>query len=278
MWVQRLAELAEGIEIVDTHVHARSRKRRFNAYFPGEDGDGQRDEVEVRRELLAQFGVQAAFLMPDCHHNGSVTGVQEANDEVQRQVGISDELRVGMLTVPLEDADESVAELERAYRNGLRGLTLHHRFAAKTVDTPVMWPLLEAVRANPMPVFVHCLYESGFEAPWRLERLAADFPDLTFIALMGMMTPTAAMWVVHIAERYPNIVFETAGLTVSGGVMIRAMCERVGAGRLVYGSDLSVNPQSYYFPGPLFEILASPIGDDDKRAILGENAMRLFSR
>jgi predicted TIM-barrel fold metal-dependent hydrolase len=201
--------------------------------------------------------------------------VRAANDEVVRLVAASDVLRAGIATVPLLNPDESIAELERAFASGLQGLTLHHRFAGKPLDTPIMWPILESLPPG-TPVFVHCLYESAFEATWRLERLARDFPGLTFVALMGMMSPTGAQWAVHTAEHYPNILFEVGSMTASGGLWVSAICERLGADRIVYGSDLYVDPPSYFFPGVLYELLALPLPLGDKRAILGGNAMRLL--
>src|SRR5207249_4467381 len=80
--------------------------------------------------------------------------------------------------------DRSLAELERIkHELGLEGVVWHNRFQGVAVDHPYMRPLLKKVSELGLVPFIHTNAESNMEAAWRLERLAHEFPELTFVAL-----------------------------------------------------------------------------------------------
>ena len=112
------------------------------------------------------------------------------------------------------------------------------------------------------------------EAVWRLERLAREFPQLTFVAMDALTTNTNSQLVLDIAKRTPNILFDTAH--VRGPAYVRQFVEAVGSHRLIFGSLFYSYPASYEHCVALDEIKAAKISDEDKANILALNAKNLF--
>jgi predicted TIM-barrel fold metal-dependent hydrolase len=112
------------------------------------------------------------------------------------------------------------------------------------------------------------------EAVWRLERLAREFPELTFVSLDALTTNTNSQLVLDIAKRTPNILFDTAH--VRGSNYVRQFVETVGSQRLVFGSLFYSYPASYEHSATLEEVKAAKISDEDLANILSRNAKQLF--
>lgn len=275
-FVAELAALAESVHVIDAHQHVGSWRSFSSLLSTPSEGMTAETEARLREVASLRFAVNEVCLMPSVHHDGSAAEVRKANDDVLKQLSLSKLVTIGMFTLPLGNAEAAVAELQRCLGLGLRALTLHPRFAGKVLDHPVMWPILEALRGKGIPVFMHCLAESTLEALWRLERLAEAFPEIVFVAADALSSPSAAQWAIHVGRHRPNILFDTAVLCPLPTI-IQTLCEQLGSNRLVYGSDLYVDPPIYFFPAALYEILATPVSLDDKRLILGGNIKRLFA-
>ena len=71
-------------------------------------------------------------------------------------------------------------------------------------------------------------------------------------------------------ERWPHLYLETSRLAQFRGV--ETVVRAVGAQRLLFGTDAPARP----IQAPLNAMLTADIDADDKRAILGGNASRLF--
>jgi predicted TIM-barrel fold metal-dependent hydrolase len=142
------------------------------------------------------------------------------------------------------------------------------------IDHQLMRPLLRKVSDLGLVPYVHTNAESNMEAVWRLERLAVEFPELTFVAMDALTTNVNSQLVLDIAKRTPNILFDTAHVRSSG--YIRQFVEQVGSHRLVFGSLFYSYPASYERCATLEEVKAAQIGEEDRAKILSLNARRLF--
>jgi predicted TIM-barrel fold metal-dependent hydrolase len=134
--------------------------------------------------------------------------------------------------------------------------------------------LLKKVSELKLVPLIHTNAESNLEAVWRLERLALEFPELTFVSMDALTTNTNSQLALDIAKRTPNILFDTAH--VRGAAYIRHFVEAVGSHRLIFGSLFYSHPASYEHCHTLAEIQAAQISDEDKASILALNAKRLF--
>jgi len=175
---------------------------------------------------------------------------------------------------PLHGA-RSLNELERMkHELRLDGVVWHSRFQGVAVDHQLMRPLLKKVRELGLVPLVHTNAESNLEAIWRLERLASEFPDLTFVSMDALTTNTNSQLALDIAKRTKNILFECAH--VRGPAYVKNFVEAVGSERMIFGSLFYSTPPSYEHCGTLEEIKAAKISDGDKANILALNAKRLF--
>lgn len=157
----------------------------------------------------------------------------------------------------------------------LNGVVWHSRFQGVAVDHALMRPLLKKVGELGLVPLIHTNAESNLEAVWRLERLALEFPELTFVSMDALTTNTNSQLALDIAKRTKNILFDTAH--VRGPAYVRQFVEAVGSHRLIFGSLFYSYPASYEHCATLDEIKASKIGDADKANILALNAKRLFN-
>ncbi|HWP59100.1 MAG TPA: amidohydrolase family protein [Candidatus Acidoferrales bacterium] len=175
---------------------------------------------------------------------------------------------------PLHGA-RSLGELERIKHDlHLHGVVWHNRFQGVAVDHQLMRPLLEKVAELGLVPLIHTNAESNMEAVWRLERLARQFPELTFVAMDALTTNVNSQLALDIAKRTPNILFDTAHVRSSG--YIRHFVETVGSHRLVFGSLFYSYPPSYERCATLEEVKAARISDPDLANILSLNAKKLF--
>jgi predicted TIM-barrel fold metal-dependent hydrolase len=175
---------------------------------------------------------------------------------------------------PLHGA-RSLDELERIkHELHLDGVVWHNRFQGVPVDHSLMRPLLKKVSELGLVPLVHTNAESNMEAVWRLERLALEFPEVTFVSMDALTTNVNSQLALDIAKRTPNILFDTAH--VRGSRTIRQFVESVGSDRLVFGSLFYSHPASYEHCATLGEIKEAKLRDDDQENIFSRNAKRLF--
>jgi uncharacterized protein len=169
----------------------------------------------------------------------------------------------------------SLSELERMkHELHLDGVVWHNRFQGVAIDHQLMRPLLKKVSELGLLPIIHTNAESNMEAVWRLERLAREFPELTFVSLDALTTNTNSQLVLDIAKRTPNILFDTAHVRSSN--YVRQFVEAVGSHRLVFGSLFYSHPASYEHSATLEEVKAAKISNEDLANILSRNAKKLF--
>src|SRR5215475_9818072 len=175
---------------------------------------------------------------------------------------------------PLHGA-RSLGELERMkHELHLAGVVWHNRFQGVAVDHPLMRPLLKKVSELGLVPLIHTNAESNLEAVWRLERLALEFPELSFVSMDALTTNTNSQLALDIAKRTKNILFDTAHVRGSG--YVRQFVEAVGSHRLVFGSLFYSYPASYERCATLEEVKGAQISAADMDNILVLNAKRLF--
>ncbi len=155
----------------------------------------------------------------------------------------------------------ALVELERCRAAGSRGLKLHASFDCMAFTAPEFGEIWEFCRNFRWPVIVHGI----------TPELAASNPGVNFIG---------AHTIEYIQNRErlqafgacPNFYFCTSATFCQMGAVAR-LVELFGAGRVIFGSDYSLNSITIR----LGEVLAGRICDDDARRILGGNIRRLLA-
>ena len=171
---------------------------------------------------------------------------------------------------------------------GAKGLKIHPSIQEFHPNDPKMQEVYAYCDAHAIPVVFHC----GFVSRVYLN----DYADLAMMLpvidayrhlpiVLTHMAEGNADDVFRIAEQYPHVRFDTS-IAISGKLCFKrlhdlcwqddafvvAVIRRVGAERFVFGSD-------YPFGSPIHDVtrfLRMPLTDDEKRLIVGGNALELF--
>jgi predicted TIM-barrel fold metal-dependent hydrolase len=132
------------------------------------------------------------------------------------------------------------------------------------LDAPEYRPALRALAELGWPLLVHTERPGDATAACRV---AASFPELPLI-LAHSTRETA-----RVCRDYPSIHFDFARSNADRQTIdLEGMVALVGAGRILFGTD-----------GPLINpawtvglVESTALGEAERRAIYGENALRLF--
>lgn len=157
------------------------------------------------------------------------------------------------------------SELERCFLNPVfKGVKVYQ--VGTRYDHPLFDDVWAFARERGVPVLAHTW---GGEVTG-LDKAAEKNPEVPFLAGHAG-SGFAYQPYVDIAARVPNFYLD---LTYSREHtnMIEHFVERAGAGRVVWGSDAP----TFSLSQQLGKVLFARIPDEDKRAILGGTARRLF--
>jgi uncharacterized protein len=197
---------------------------------------------------------------------------------------------LGFAAVQPAAGQAAVDALERALDSGLCGVgELLPRAQGFGLDDPLWRRVVAAAAARQVPITLHATdpeagAAAGPETPLEgYVRLAREHPKATFIL---------AHWGGGLAFRSSgagepplpaNLFFDTAAspLLYDAGVFRRAV-ERVGAEKILYGSDYPLTlyprgPRSRGFEPFLDEIAGAGLDAGERAAILGQNIRRLLA-
>jgi len=240
--------------------------------YVGESIFGTSTTVPELLDHLDAAGVDravAAPAKPPGYHLGP------ANDALAEAVAGAGGRLLGLARVDPLLGDAAAAELERALDElGLAGLFLHpweetFRVADARVDAVVA-----VAAARGVPVVVAAGY------PWLSEglqvgELAARFPGTTFVATNGAQINISGLGQTDVQlalEQNPNLLVQTAGVYRED--FIQGVVARLGPGRVLYAS-------AWPLLDPRLEVRRvqwAGFSAEDERAMLGENALRVFGR
>lgn len=280
------------------------RKIDDNAWDP-EKRIAQMDEEGIDVQVLSPIPVTFAY-WADAEKCLELSKAQ--NDFIASVVAEYPDRFVGLGTVPLQDADLAIAEMERAINElGLKGIEIGSNANGKTLDDPEILRFIEAAAKMDVPIFVH---------PWAtvgVERM----PRHNFMYSIGMPSETAlaaaSLIFSGILEKYPNlkICFSHGGGTlpyvlaridqaweswphirtteekpsyyahklyfdtlVYDPKNLQFMIDKFGTEKLMAGSDYPFVLREIP-SGRVVDILES-VSDEDKKLMLGENAIKFL--
>jgi predicted TIM-barrel fold metal-dependent hydrolase len=195
---------------------------------------------------------------------------------------------VGFAAVQPAAGQRAIDGLERALDSGLCGVgEILPRAQGFDLGSPWWGRVVAAAIRRGAPITLHATDPgagpaAGPKTPLdAYVRLAREYPEATFILAhwgggLAMEEPPAG------EPLPPNVFFDTAAspLLYDPGVFRRAV-DRVGAGRIIYGSDypLILYPKHSRRPGFkrfLDEIAGAGLSAGERAAILGSNIRRLL--
>ena len=155
--------------------------------------------------------------------------------------------------------------IEDMRKNGVRAVRLFPSLHSYCLQPWCVGPLLEALQANKVPVFVE-IAQTSFD---HIAAVLADFPKLRLVLLRPAYRFDRYLY--PLMEKYENLFVDTSNYVVSGG--IEAICSRFGCRRLVFGTEMP-----HFEPGAaVSSITYADISDVEKQAIAGGNLENLLS-
>ncbi len=266
--------------IFDIHQHAGPMPMFENAYKEISGGASWvEQDYSYRVKVMDQHGITRAVLGPTNFYT-RVNGLQDtmAVNDAMASFKKRDPKRFPLALGVVEPlyGEASIPELERIKRQlNLDGVMFHHRFQGAFIDNWVMRPYLKKMQELGLIPFIHVMAGSEMENVWRLRVLAEEFPGITFVALDSLSSFYQLEEIIQISRRVPNIYWDTACMW-QGAFSVARFVHHVGAGRLMYASDLYGTPTGHSPGENLSCIQTAEISEEDKSKILWENALRLF--
>jgi predicted TIM-barrel fold metal-dependent hydrolase len=265
------------VPVFDLHQHVGELKWGTSSetvWTPQADRD-------ARLRVMDPAGISSAAVLPSLQYErpSGQDDTKRVNDMMaDYRDRFRDRFPVAIGTVePLHGIELGINEIGRiADELHLDGVVWYHRFQGSMIADPRMFPFLEEVQKYKLVAMIHIMAESTLESPWGLELLATKFPELTFVALDAFSGYTQLFYVQSIAERCPNVIFDTA-MAVPLGRLVEQFAHRFGAERVTFGTDLYSFADPYQRPAVLEELLESTmLNEEQQRKILWGNAARLF--
>ena len=172
------------------------------------------------------------------------------------------------------DTPFALNELERCRRRGAIGIKLA---AARRASDPLLDPLMEFAKDLHLPVLHHAWQR-------RPSSVAGQDPsDALDLCELAARHPAVGILLAHIGgggdwshtlaavRDVPNVYLDLSGSGVDRGMLDQAL-EAVGAGRLVWGADLTMDTGL----AKLWALDVIGVTPADREAIRWKNAARLF--
>lgn len=189
------------------------------------------------------------------------------NDAVLAAIGQQPDRFLGFAFINPESA-QAADELQRCLAQGMCGLKLALVQYPTDLHGSKMAALCDIAAARGIPVFIHLgLTAASSQADW----LVTAFPTVRFIiahAGVQCFEQTLAL-----ARRCGNVFIDTSSYIATAG-KIRQLCAKLGAGKLIFGSDIPVMCGT--LPEALRKIDALAIPDSEKAKILGDNLLAIL--
>jgi len=161
--------------------------------------------------------------------------------------------------------------IEAGVKNeGFKGIKLHPRNEAFPINSEELaFPIAELASKLKVPLLIHTGEPDtyGFAQPTLVGGLADAFPDVTMI--VGHMGKRLFEDAILVARWFENIVLETSFRSPRN---ITRAVNRVGADRVVYGSDLPFGIPEI----EMMKIRLCEISPEEKELVMGGSMARIL--
>ena len=157
---------------------------------------------------------------------------------------------------------------------GFRGFKIHPRVHRCAITDPKYRPVWQAAVKLRVPVLCHTGQGQAFSEPDQFERVAAEYPEGTFIIGHTGETFAGLLQCIELANRHPNLYLDSSGWLFMTRGYLEYLVQRVDPRRILFGSDYSWIDLRYAAATVLF----AGIDDRTKARILGENARAILPK
>lgn len=193
------------------------------------------------------------------------------NTLTQRALETYPDRLTGLVRVNPFDSDVPEIINKAILEWGFKGVKLNPLFNNFLPDSKVVYPVMDQAAKLKLPVLIHCGHPP-WSLPWSFERLAERYSDVTIImAHMGHGHIVYINGALDVAEDYPNIMVDTAGMTMH--TKIKEAVNRLGVDRVMYGSDTPLGHPGWEIP----KVKVAGLDEDQLQHVLYKNAIKIYN-
>lgn len=283
--------MIKGFTVVDTHTHTyptlEKANKIINAFTIAHDmqpiavSEGTINDLYRQMESYGiDYSVLANFAPKNVLHQNNLWTLSTAkeNSKFIPYISVHPEMDCDILEL-----------IENYFRLNAKGFKIHPNVQTFDIKHNVLKPVWELCDKQKIPVLVHCgpvstVCTNEYANFNVIEPFIGNYQSIPIIlAHLGGGEPD---YVFRIAEKYPNIYFDTA-ITFSGKHCIKRIHDelwendekvvwvfrKIGIEKIIFGSD-------YPYGSPIDDvnrIIRLDLTDCEKRAILGKNALELYN-
>ena len=269
------------MEILDIHQHLGLIEDFVHGRVEDEAEDPEVREFRTRTATMDRSGIHRAVIGPAYQYlmpNG-VADTAKVNDRLAAfRDKHPERFPFAVGAIEPRQGEAALDEIRRIKRDlGMVGVLWHNRLQGCYVDSPWMRRCARVIIDEGMTNFVHCHQGSLLESPWRLERLAAEFPTAQFVVIDGLAGFEETELFFDICQRRENITFDT-GMWTGGVGKINHVKQVLGAHRLIYGSGIysypmMASPSLVPIKGYVME---SGLTDAEKQGVFSHNLFKIL--
>ncbi|WP_026851564.1 amidohydrolase family protein [Glaciibacter superstes] len=228
------------------------------------------------------------------------------NDAIVAMVKEAPDRFAGLATLPMQDPEAAAEELRRCVQElGMKGAQIGPHIEGTPLDSPELRPVLETAAELGVPLVVHPYYVGSAPDlddfyltnlqgnPWQIAVCASrlifsgvldELPELNFVLVHGgghlpyqigrldhghRVRPEAKLPKLAPSEYLRRFHYDSL---THDAKSTKWLTERVGADRVMYGSDMPFDMAG----GPFDDQLANVPDEDARRLIAWSNAAQLF--
>ena len=245
-------------DVVDAHAHVGPW---FNFFTPEPSADSMLRVMDRCGVRLAVVSATYAIGVDAVAGNAQVVAM------VRQHPG-----RFAGYAVFNPHAPESLTDVERLLdMPSMVGIKIHPDVQAYAADGPLYAPIWELAARRAAPVLTHTFVDSPFSDPLMFAAIAARWPEVVMLLGHSGVTGEGHRRAMQVAGAHRNVYLELCG-SFTTGHWIRQMVERVGAQRVLYGSDFPFIELRY----ALGRVVFAGLPDADLALVLGGNARRIL--
>ena len=252
---------------LDVHVHPLGCFGPHRVETPEED-------ARLLVEAAVRSGVEVMCLFslhPTCPQEPTMAQCREANDYALAMRDAAPDAILPFCYVSPAFPQESAAEVDRCVEGErMCGIKL---WIARRATDPGLDPILERAAAHGVPLLQHAWIKTtgnleGESTPSDVADMARRHPGARI--LMAHLNGCGLRGIEDVAD-CPNVYAEIGGSDPESGI-VEAAVDRLGPGRVLYGSDAPIR----HFSVKMGQVLEADLSDGIKRDILWNNAASLL--
>jgi len=231
--------------------------------------------IEAMLALMDHMGIDLAV---QAHAAGLTECFEEAYEASEAAYERSGGRLPYYLTYHPRYVEDSLVWINKALeRPGFVGVKIHPGWHQTFPEDRAYQQVWELVAEHGFPLLAHSWVVSDYNPTQRFatvehyEHFVKRFPEVNLILGHAGGRYEGHLAAAHLVQNYPNVYVDIS-CDVCPFRFIEWIVGQIGAGRILFGSDMNWNePRTI-----IGRILDADISLEEKRLILGENARRLF--